>query len=222
MTERPILFSGPMVRAILEGRKTQTRRVVNPQPELIPADVPKAPGDNGWWWPAKAVRSMVQTRDMAAFCPYGIPGDRLWVRETWSLMRIVNRNTGIERNQVVYRASLPDGYDMFGIIGHKWRPSIHLKRSDSRILLEITAVRCERLQDISEADAMAEGVTTIWPDGPRQDKGPNHYTIEVGYVSYNAPTAAGVYSMLWDQINGDGSWAANPWVWVIEFKRVTQ
>ena len=95
-----------------------------------------------------------------------------------------------------------------------------MPRWASRISLEITGIRIDRLQDISETDALAEGISTIWPDGPREDKGQNHYTIKIGNVSYNAPTAAGVYRMLWEQINGSGSWAVNPWIWVLEFRRI--
>ena len=178
MTERPILFSAPMVRALLAGTKTQTRRVVkrNAYEKSIHAD---------------------QFAPPTCACPYGQPGDRLWVRETWAKWgRDDQCGEGPSvTHEPIYRAdgSPWDEQD-------KWRPSIHMPRAASRILLEITSVRVERLQDISEADTVAEG-------------------IPAGEVS---PADAGrfAYRLLWESINGPDSWAANPWVWVLEFKRV--
>ena len=199
--ERPILFSAPMVRAILDGRKTQTRRAVNPQPvyrtDTAPAGWEFAPGDGGLYkWPE--VEGFA--RAMSDFCPYGLPSDRLWVRETFfdtapfkSADLFLGRAT-----RYAYRAD-----DEF--IGcHKWKPSIHMPRRASRILLEVTAVRAERLRDISEADCVAEGAAG------------GHASIP----GYNyAATPAEHYMHIWESINGPGSWAANPWVWVIEFRR---
>lgn len=178
MKERPILFSGPMVRAILNGTKTQTRRIVKPQPVHI----------DGL---GTVMNPSVITGNS---CKHGKPGDTLWVRETWAHRAL--RVSGPEGYGCpVFRADdvdrrLPSGpYNRVD----RWRPSIHMPRWASRITLQITAVRVERLQDISEEDAIAEGV-------------------EFG--------AKESYRTLWDSINGAGAWDANPWVWVIEFKRV--
>lgn len=187
MKERPILFSGPMVRAILDGRKTQTRRIVKPQPTKL-----AGPNFDGLW--SDAIDPVV--RYFA--CPYGQPGDRLWVRETFAYTdSSINDQPGW-----VYRATDPDWSSMEGF---RWKPPIFCTRSASRITLEITGVRVERLNDISEADAIAEGVT-ITDSIVRDD-------------SVHASRAwVESYRQLWEQINGAGSWEVNPWVWVIEFK----
>lgn len=185
MTERPILFSAPMVRAILGGKKTQTRRIVKTRKcpdfgcELAPGEIA---GDE----------------HPERLCPYGQPGDRLWVRETW------NQFDGWASYS--YAAD----YDGWGIgpdddpdhvpdHAVRWRPSIHMPRAASRILLEVTGVRVERLQAISRGDAMAEGCPF-----PNMAAGPD---------------PSDWYRELWNEINGPDSWAANPWVWVVEFKR---
>lgn len=151
MTDRPILFSAEMVRAILDGRKTQTRRVIKPQPpaeaesvlrQLYSQDAPK--NDGAWtWWAGKPQKPITKP----LFCPYGKPGDLLWVRETWAPLKSGN---------VDFAA---DWSDMMQKYAGKWRPSIHMPRWASRITLRITGVRVERLQDISEDDAWAEGAT---------------------------------------------------------------
>ncbi len=189
MTERPILFNAPMVRAVLEGRKTQTRRVVKPQPR----DAQRIEECAGGGW-------MVD-REQINF-PYA-PGMRLWVRESFSGPHRVDHlppSLWPVNPPLWYWA---DGNPSSG----DWtrpRPSIHMPRWASRILLEVTAVRVERLQDISEADAMAEGVG--WSD--YQDQ----------HGERMEPREA--FAALWEQINGPGSWDANPWVWVVEFRRV--
>jgi hypothetical protein len=189
--ERPILFSGPMVRAILDGSKTQTRRVVKPQPE-------KRGDDGGYWIPVKAVRSMVNVRDtsgtIAEACPYGVPGTRLWVRETWRVFGGREYEYQQEPGSVVYRAN------DFTEKGDGWRPSIFMPRWASRITLEVTAVRVERLQDISHQDALKEGV---WPQFCEGHLGPIN-----------------TFERAWNRINGKGSWDQNPFVWVIEFRRM--
>jgi len=184
MRERPILFSAPMVRAILDGRKTQTRRVVKPQPR--PDRPPRiAVGVRGWDGNQfTTVRS-----------PYGLAGDRLWVRETW---RQAYPKTSYSEG-IVYRADKPKALGMDEYSDrHKWRPSIFMARAASRITLEVTGARIERLQAISKADAIAEGVEYEFPIDPRD-----------------------AFRSLWWSINGAESWDANPWVWVVEFKRVT-
>lgn len=191
MRERPILFSGPMVRAIIEGRKTVTRRVVKPQPDFLGSMT--APNT-----PFKTLGAGLHGQIV---CPYGQPGDRLWVRETFAVY-------GDEKMAAIhYRADRPHHV---GQKGMGYKPSIHMPRWACRILLEITAVRVERLQEISEAQARAEGV--------QQDSD--------GWFDYQAPStqcctsAVESFRTLWSSINGTESWTANPWVWVVEFKRV--
>lgn len=202
MAERPILFSGPMVRAILDGKKTQTRRVVKPTmtaPRIAPLRMepwidefsgaqetddrglpcwlgfhPDYPGDAKWF-----------------SCPYGREGDRLWVRETWACDEYGRRHQS--QGMVYYRA---DAESMGA-----WRPSIHMPRWASRITLEITAVRVEPLQNIGEMDAMHEGCK-LPTNSPR---------------NYRR-----AFRALWNDINekhGYG-WDSNPWVWVVSFRRV--
>jgi hypothetical protein len=149
-----------------------------------------------------------------ALCPYGQPGDMLWVKEAWSTphgfchLRPADLPEG---TKVIYRAD----YDLPVMGVCPWRPSLFMRRWMSRVTLEITAIRVERLNDISEADSIAEGVTAL-----ADQSGTNKYTVSIDSVSLNAPTAKEVYAMLWEFINGPGSWALNPWVWVIEFRRV--
>lgn len=190
--ERPILFSGPMVRAILEGKKTQTRRVVRPQPEIIPG----APALQAW---------LEVVDDGTIPCPYGVPGDRLWVRETWG--RTDYEYDGPFQNCTIYRADGESG--LSDVTANRWRPSIHMPRWASRLTLEVVDVRVERVQSISNTDAEAEGVAA-WAKAycsqrPRDELQPWAY-----------------FQLLWDSINksrGYG-WDANPWVWVVEFRRV--
>lgn len=191
--ERPILFSGPMVRALLDGRKTQTRRVVKPQP---PEGVCRCPYAGGWAHEhADGACSCRLIR-----CPYGWIGDRLWVREAWGLMD-TQPSDGPDRATLGYRAdgdaAAPNGRHQL------WRPSIHMPRWASRITLEITDVRVERLQDISEDDAWAEGFPD--PEGANRE-----YPDRARYWFRN----------LWGEINGKGSWDMNPWVWALTFRRV--
>ncbi len=189
MKEHPILFSAPMVRAILEGRKTQTRRVVK-----LPVRCP----DTGAQL-AGCELSLEPKHVIERICPYGTVGDRLWVRETWSKAKSCNVD------ELFYRA---DGEHQSGrqrSLSYveresRWRPSIHMPRWASRITLEVTGVRVERLQDISQADCVAEGM-------PESTNGFLHHVVAD-------------YRKLWGDINGADSWAANPWVWVIEFKQV--
>lgn len=177
MAERPILFSGEMVLAILDGRKTMTRRVVKPQPEPD-TDCPHHVGTG--------------IERKARICPYGKPGDRLWVRETFC---------SFPDGNIFYRADNDERAPMKG-----WKPSIFMPRALSRITLEIKNVRVERLQDISENDAKAEGT-----DGERYlGQGFDHCVYREAFRT------------LWESINGPGSWESNPWVWVVEFKQITE
>lgn len=206
--ERPILFSGPMVRAIIDGRKTQTRRVIKPQPECIDHDV----------WKLKD-GSILTTQETAEYLfhevygthgtPYGSlwpnGGDRLWVRETFRPIE-----TGMNAGSWDYRADDP-GASGKGFM--PWKPSIFMPRAASRITLEITDVRVERLNEISEADAKAEGIE---PFGDRDW----WYSGELRKLGQRTTNPVWAFQSLWESINGKDSWAVNPWVWAITFKKV--
>jgi hypothetical protein len=201
MKDRPILFSGPMVRALLDGSKTQTRRVVKMKSHHQIEE-----RDDGTLWPW--MHDSERDSDSWMHCPYGQPGDRLWVRENFADLR----GTGIEHRptpssaiqRYAFAADTKAGShadDARKNYGIRWKPCIHMPRSASRITLEITGVRVERLQYISDEDSLAEGVyptaTGLYPGSPRE-----------------------AYRKLWESINGPGSWDANPWVWAVEFKRL--
>lgn len=217
MKDHSILYNSPMVRAILSGQKTQTRRVVNPQPK------------NGWQIETPPVFGRITSphskrgkfgvfirrgvgTDFPEIdlipCPYGQPGDRLWVRETWA------KNEG-SAGGFCYRADHSgacayEAHDLAkGLVTHKvskWKPSIHMPRAASRITLEITGVRVEKLKDIAEEDARAEGCKAACP------------TMDESYAPIY--TYREGYAQLWESINGAGSWEANPWVWTIDFRRI--
>ena len=203
--ERPILFSGPMVRAILDGRKTQTRRIV----KFVQFDRSDTPGyDWHFRGTAKGTKRSSLWQDMRheqilSMCPYGKPGDRLWVRETHC-----KYGSGY-----IYRAEYGTHTPISDGIGGPWKPSIHMPRVASRITVEITSVRVERLQDITEADAMTEGVERIYLS-PREINGMQVHPLTSSYFA--------AFMELWRSINGPESWAANPWVWVVEFRRCEQ
>jgi hypothetical protein len=211
MTERPILFSGPIVRALLDGSKTQTRRIVKPQPPMGTRDVftfhHPSPRTHYWAFDGDSLL------DWAYPCPQGDLGDRLYVREAWQHS---NHPLGPYEPDcdVFYRADYLDdplGADLERSadgIRRQWRPSIHMPRAASRITLEVTGVRIERLNDISEDDARAEGCAPAWLDVNGQDVN-----------AYGKPTYRQGFARLWRDINGAESWDANPWVWVVEFKR---
>ncbi|MDD3675822.1 hypothetical protein [Thauera propionica] len=193
MRERPILFSAPMVRAILDGRKTQTRRVVKDR------HIDAAPPACFFQW-------------LRERCPYGQPGDRLWVKETFF-------DTAPFRDAPLFESrATPIAYraDNEFIGCHKWRPSIHMPRRASRITLEINAVRVERLHEINAADAKSEGIEGQFEGGPWRNYQRDGHWFPEGKDT--APVLS--YRTLWEKINGPGSWDANPWVWVIEVKRV--
>lgn len=207
MRERPILFSTPMVQAILNEHKTVTRRVLKPQPD-IDGGPPLA---TGWFHPETADGGPgphtfgVYGVDWHVRCPYGAPGDRLWVRETWAAFKADDRPNDL---CVAYRAScgsagefdyaMADG-SILGAKIERWTPSIHMPRWASRLTLEIVSVRVERLQEIAEADARAEGCGDP-PFGTRRE----------------------TFAILWDAINGKRApWVSNPWVWRVEFRRMT-
>lgn len=215
--ERPILFSAPMVRALLDGSKTQTRRVVklpheNPlgKWEALPWGGPNGGRTrSGETVPAQMVIGHSRTGDILS-CPYGQPDDRLWVRETFAHMYRGNSMPESRRgDDVVYAA---DGFAPDSYVYGAWKPSIHMPRWASRIDLEVTGVRVERLQDISRDDAKAEGCE----HGDSCD----HARLSCADIGCLGPDYRIGYRTLWEQINGPGSWDANPWVWVVEFRRV--
>lgn len=230
MRERPILFSGPMVRALLAGTKTQTRRVVKHQwPHLwrephyptgrVLSDLPRQPGAFMEFRFRQQDEPGYQGSPASTLvpCPYGQPGDRLWVRESWKYADWTEDgepwigyaaggkdalcqapHEWWDRLENIWvKLSDPDNYDIDGKAADRhWRPSIHMPRWACRLMLEITEVRVERLQDISESDAQAEGPAGH-PDGPWH-----------------------AFRSLWTLINGADSWMANPWVWAVSFKPV--
>ena len=223
MKERPILFSGPMVRAILEGRKTQTRRPVKPQPpayidELYGGELRQRAPYQLECHESGCVLGYGFEDDNGQLyqCPFGVPGDRLWVRETFGLGwrdgcggYSALRPTGEQYDRpdkVFFKADFPDDDEKNG--KRCWRPSIHMPRWASRITLEVVSVRVERVRDISEEDAQAEGVE--WP-APWSG---------VGGVTH--PTCIDAFRELWESVYGAESWHSNQWVWVVEFNRVEQ
>lgn len=212
MKERPILFSAPMVRAILAGTKTQTRRMVKPQPlpELRDATVDQL----GAHW-VKRLSDDVSLESHVR-CPYGAAGGKLWVRETIERGPLLFR-MGEMRDTAIYAA---DGAET-KLDTWPWQrdvlPSIHCPRGLSRITLEVTDVRVERLQDITERDVMAEGIEQV--DGALDDA----EIVRLAKASkLMLEDARASFAALWESINGAGSWVANPWVWVVSFRRVEQ
>lgn len=200
--KKPILFSGPMVRAILEGRKSVTRRPVtkiNPAYLAAHCDV----GRDDW----KKNRAVLAAGTLYAplRCPYGVPGDRLWVRESWCpspdgpIYRATESESGV---------GAPDDFNV-------WKPSIHMPRAHSRITLAITEVRIERLQEVSDGDAAAEGAHTERPIRIAHPLNPSR-SLGMGMTQC---THRESFALLWDSLNAKRGygWDVNPWVWVISF-----
>jgi len=226
--ERPILFSGPMVRAILEGRKTQTRRIAKPQPAIDKSSGSLVVRNDGkgvrnylYSWP---IGGPVNEKWVEEQCPYGVPGDRLWVKENYRL----GKQWDDTPSGMVFASPKPDvwyeadGPVQNGLDRTHWgrlRPSIHMPRKISRLTLEITGVRVERLQDISTDDAFAEGYLreTFYRELDKAERIGSLARL-TGSKADNPPKAW--YSKLWDEINDHSSWVANPWVWVVEFRSI--
>ncbi|WP_177336200.1 hypothetical protein [Klebsiella variicola] len=218
MTERGMIFNAEMVRAILDGRKTQTRRPIKWKQTRF-TEIGEREDGSKWPWSEDAEHAC----DFWHPCPFGAVGDRIWVRETWGVVSHAFSDDGLMIDWVPDRPTtaiheMPfgngyySGYAIYAADGDFtwgdddgyedgrscWKPSIHMPRAASRILLEITDVRVERLRSMSQDDARAEGV-----------------------IAASGPMEAGLaFRELWDSIYGEESWKANPWVWVIEFKRV--
>lgn len=222
--QRGILFNAEMVRATLRevDPKTQTRRIV--KLPAYAADATKVTwgciGGKGFGF-IFGGRSLDLYNDTLIQCPYGVAGDRLWVRETWQELfdpqekrsNCFEQTVPVTGHHVLYRATMRKPRQAMW----NWRPSIHMPRWASRITLKITKVRVERVQEISEDDAEAEGIGAGfvmnggWPDYQNIDK---H-----GHCALTQDSARMSFATLWDSINGKGLWDANPWVWVIEFER---
>lgn len=212
MKERPILFSGPMVKAILEGRKSQTRRIMKPFPD---ADFNPIVGGFHEVHTAKDGERIAGAwhygawhygdRDERYPSPFGEPGDRLWVKETFAPM--LGGGYVYAADYSPDRLKQKDGHGF-------WKPSIFCTRAASRITLEITGVRVERLRSISREDAIAEGIflneNDYWTAGQ----------MACGRTLAGLDTPELAYGRLWEHINGPGSWLKNPWVWVLSFKVV--
>ncbi|MDA4663936.1 hypothetical protein NY608_18840 [Enterobacter hormaechei] len=201
MTERGMIFNGEMVRAILDGQKTQTRRIMQVQPDtpefglrrIIESSIANEIGM--YFWSQEDARG-IKARSKQFFCPFGDVGDRIWVRETWaeagaSAPDLILYRANYPAHVPTHYENVPPAEDV------RWTPSIHMPRWASRILLEITDVRGDQLNDISEEDARSEGIS-----------------------GSSARDVKEAYAALWRSIYGSDSWRANPWVWVIEFKRI--
>lgn len=193
--EHPIIFSAPMVRAILEGKKTQTRRIINPFGDEFVQEL--LDGKNNVFTLSNVNKRLK--------CPYGKLNDRLWVRETWQTLEELN---GIRPRDIPNDSDIqyPATYD--GGCSKK-RPSLYMPRWASRITLEITGIRCERLQDVSDNDAVAEGISYSEAFG-------GWHTESGRFFNMSSPKES--YAMLWDSINEKNDWHSNPFVWVIDFR----
>lgn len=232
MKERPILFSGEMIRALLAGTKTQTRRVVKQW------QIPKQQEDGTWFAIAQrdprygfgvsGTTEQECAKQLAQYgSPYGNPAAKLWVRETCRAEELESGQDGVRYLADNHFRPINDTpsdafqwmkMNVYGKQGGTNVPSIHMPRWACRLLLEITGVRVERLQDISEADALAEGVKRSQRAVSSSAAVPCFWDYQRNQPDYR--DARSSFSSLWESINGAGSWDANPWTWVIEFKKV--
>lgn len=216
MTERPILFSAPMVRAVLSGTKTQTRRPIKSRSRKHPTFALQQE-EFGWWPYLSDDGESIVTGDgmeIPMVCPFGEPGDQLWVREAFSGSIAYERHGYPLKewgNKIHY---LAEGNPRSGD-WTKPRPSIHMPRALSRITLEITDVRVEQLQDITDADSQAEGAPCYVCGGALDGRS------ESDCHCFHRKAFVHDFRLLWESINGPESWSANPWVWVVEFQRIS-
>lgn len=210
--ERPILFHARSINGVLENRKSQTRRIIKPQPP-VRWDRHRFVDDSlhEWMYQIPALdRHQVKS-------PYGAPGDRLWVRETWAMNDIkygwdaIPKNRPSDFGELTYRADgeWKDQFEELDGDIPPWRSSIHMPRWASRLTLEVTGIRVERVQDISEADAKAEGCRVADPVTGRE------VLFDDSMGSYRLH-----FRMLWDETNGKGAWERNDWVWALDFRRL--
>jgi hypothetical protein len=236
--ERPILFSGPMVRALLDGSKTQTRRILKRAvgPSLS-VDCDESGVAELSWLHGDGPGHEVHERIQQVQCPYGVPGDRLWVRETHAEVFEIDIPAGRPvgpigtsgsparpdwKSRYVYAADGPMPNVQWHHVGDsqlvRWTPSIHMPRAASRITLDVTDVRVERLQEISEVDAAAEGVESLRNEGEYW----KHYLESTASCdALICLSARESFRTLWDSLAAPGAdWQTNPWLWVVEFKRI--
>ncbi|SAT64457.1 morphogenetic protein [Klebsiella pneumoniae] len=235
MKERGMIFNGEMVRAILDGRKTQTRRIIKWKQTRF-TEIGEREDGSKWPWSEDAEHAC----DFWHPCPFGAVGDRIWVRETWGVVSHELDEDGRIRPwtpdrpaTVIHEMPFGNGYYSGHAIyaadgdftwgdddGYEdgrscWKPSIHMPKAASRILLEITDVRVERLNAISEEDAEAEGI-----DMEALYDSQDCYDCIADHNMTGRPTVTGAFKYLWESIYGEEGWKSNPWVWVISFKRV--
>lgn len=196
---KPIIFSAPMVRAILSGRKSQTRRIVKPQPELCSGCQSCDFKCNHFVYPLPK-------------CPYGNIETKLWIRETWRPAMSDSHQCYAYRADLSYKCGKPMPDDCENILN--WRPSIFMPKEAARIFLEVSQVQIQRLHDISEEDALSEGIEPL-------DDDQNQYIPAIANNNaYIASSAKEAFQELWQSINGSESWKSNPWVWVISFEQI--
>ncbi|HBZ2245769.1 TPA: hypothetical protein MG833_00810 [Klebsiella pneumoniae] len=235
MKERGMIFNSEMVRAILDGRKTQTRRPIKWKQTRF-TEIGEREDGSKWPWSEDAEHAC----DFWHPCPFGAVGDRIWVRETWGVVSHAFSDDGLMIDWVPDRPAtaiheMPfgngyySGYAIYAADGDFtwgdddgyedgrscWKPSIHMPRAASRILLEITDVRVERLNAISEEDAEAEVI-----DMEALYDSQDCYDCIADHNMTGRPTVTGAFKYLWESIYGEEGWKSTPWVWVIEFKRV--
>jgi len=215
--EHPILFTGEMVRAILEDRKKQTRRVVKPQPYKDDYSKPTLK-DGLWAFPSEVRYPMITS------CPYGVFGDRLWVRETFGIFDV----DADEDIAICFKADDSDAKwfkdkkeDFNDLRLGKWRSPIHLPKWACRLWLEITGIRAERVQEINHKDALSEGCYDFVVESDSKYYNDHEFTVNAPNGDIHRQTALIAFRELWDSINAKRGygWESNPWVWVIEFKK---
>ena len=233
MKERGLIMQAVSVFGILDDRKTQTRRLITPQPAFLQhhewrGKVLYDEEHRLWWWKQHSFENLLDfeagRRELAALCPHGQPGDRLWVKETHAQFSVGNR-TGISPQCVAYRATCDDdggfdyvnnGDEIMRLRVTKWTPSIFMPRWASRTTLELVEIRVQRLQEISEDDAVAEGMVPFFTRFPKLGRDQRLTSGELARVAEHRAS----YAVTWDEINRRrATWASNPFVWALTFRR---